>query len=45
MNKLYLACMCTMMVGTFPVPRVGADGGDFQRDFADGAPSKTWLNS
>ena len=35
MNKLYLACMCTVMASTFPVPRVGADGGDFQRDFAE----------
>ena len=35
MNRLYLACMCTVMASTFPVPRVGADGGDFQRDFAE----------
>lgn len=35
MNKLYLACMCTVMASMFPVSRVGADGGDFQRDFAE----------
>lgn len=35
MKKLYLAYMCTVMVGTSLVPRMRAEGGDFQRDFAE----------
>lgn len=35
MKKLYLACMCTVMVGMFLVLKMSADGGDFQRDFAE----------
>ena len=35
MYRLYLVCMCAAMVGTFLIPKVGAEGGDFQRDFAE----------
>lgn len=35
MKKLYLACMCTVMVGMFLVLKMSAEGGDFQRDFAE----------
>lgn len=35
MNRLCLVCMCAVMAGTFLVPGVGAEGGDFQRDFAE----------